>query len=451
MRARESQRAEILRSGLNALRRAGLEAGEIYLHDIRSNSVSYVGGKVEISERRHDLGVGLRGFHRGRVGFSYTSDLRSSGLNRAAHRVAALVEFLPPDPANRLPQPGPRPEVAGNYAPRVEKLSTRRMAGIAAAIEDAARRRVKGLKTRECRYADVWGEIWIAHSGGLRDSFRMSRSLCWAEVIVPGPKDTRQTGFASAFAIAPEELDPAGVGREAADRARAKLGARQPKTAKTAVLLDPTVTAELLSTIAPALHADEVLKGKSFFAGRLGTQVASSQVTLIDDGVLRKGYASAPFDGEGVSQRRTVLIESGMLRGYLHSTYSAARMKTAVTGNAMRDSYTGPPRIDTSNIFLEPSGVKRRELLASVSEGVYITEVMGLHTLDAITGDFSLGASGNEVRGGRLGAPLEKLAIAGNALELLRAVRGVADDLRFFPGGQGGATVLLEDLTVSGR
>jgi PmbA protein len=145
-----------------------------------------------------------------------------------------------------------------------------------------------------------------------------------------------------------------------------------------------------------------------------------------------------------------MLIEAGELRGFLHSSYTARRMQVEPTGNAMRDSYTSPPRIDSSNLYLKPSGATRRDLMGSVSEGVYVTEAMGLHTIDPITGDFSLGASGREVRGGRLGAPLDRMGIAGNVLQLLGSVLGVADDLRFFPGGHGGSTVLLEGITISG-
>lgn len=423
----------------------------MYLHDIRSSSVTWAGGKVEASERRHDLGLGLRGFRRGRVGFSFTSGLEPAGVRRAAERVAALAEVLPEDPANRLPEPGPRPEVPRNYDPAVEDLPARRKIEIASAVEAAARGVAPDLKTRESRYADVWGRVAIAHSDGLEDAFEMSRTLCWIEVIVPGPEGSQQTGFGSGFAIGPGALDAAAVGREAAERARAKLGARQPPTAKTAVVLDPLVTAGVFSSLAEALHADNVIKGKSLFARWLGQSVASPRVTLVDDGRLPGGYSSAPFDGEGVSSRETVLVEGGVLRGFLHSSYTATRLGAQPTGNAMRDSYTGPPRIDASNLYLKPSGVSREDLLASVERGVYVAEAMGLHTIDPITGDFSLGAAGREVRGGRLGDPLEKMAIAGNVLDLLRAVRGVADDLRFFPGGEGGATVLLEGIAVSGK
>jgi PmbA protein len=423
----------------------------VYLHDIRSSSVSVAGGKVEASERRHDLGVALRAFRRGRVGFASTSGMEVVEVRRAAERAVGLARLLPADPAHALPRGGARPEVAGNRDPRLERQPASRKAAIACEVEAAARRAARGLRTRESRYADLWGTVWIANSAGLEDSYSMSRAMCWIEIMVPGEGGALQTGFASGFAVGAEGLDLAAVGREAAARALAKLGARQPATARTAVLLDPLVSAGLFSTIVAALHADNVLKGKSLFAARAGQKVASPQVTLIDDGRLPGGYSTAPFDGEGVSTRETVLIEGGVLRSFLHSTYTARRMGAEATGNAVRDSYTDPADIDATNLYLRPSGPSRADLLGSVQTGVYVSELMGLHTIDPISGDFSLGAVGAEVRGGAVGAPLEKMAIAGNVLDLLGAVRGVADDLRFFPGGQGGSTVLLEGITVSGK
>jgi PmbA protein len=447
----EPRPAALLQTALAELRRAGAEAGEVYLHDIRSSSVTVAAGKVEASERRHDLGVALRAFRRGRVGFASTSGTRGADVRRAAERAVELARLLPPDPAHALPRGGARPEVAGNFDPGLERQPAARKAAIAAEVEAAARRKAGALRTRESRYADLWGTVWIANSAGLEDWYRMSRAMCWIEVMVPDAGGGLQTGFASGYAIGPRGLEPAKVGQEAAERALAKLGARQPPTARTAVVLDPQASAGLFGAIVPALHADNVLKRKSLFADRAGGKVASPQVTLVDDGRLPGGYSSAPFDGEGVSTRETVLIEKGILRSFLHSTYTARRMGAEPTGNAVRDSYTDPADIDSTNLYLKPSGGARADLLGSVQQGVYVSELMGLHTIDPISGDFSLGAAGAEIRGGSLGAPLEKMAVAGNVLDLLAAVRGVADDLRFFPGGQGGSTVLLEGFAVSGQ
>jgi PmbA protein len=447
----EAQPRALVHAALAALRRAGAEAGEAYLHDIRSSSVSVADGKVEASERRHDLGVALRAFRRGRVGFASTSGRDAAAVRRAAARAVELTRVLPADPAHHLPVAGAHPEVRGNLDAGLERLPAPRKAAIASEVEAAARRAAPGVRTRESRYADIWGTVWIANSGGLEDSYAMSRAMCWIEIIVPGGDGALQTGFASGFAIGAGGLDPAAVGREAAERALAKMGARQPDSARTAVVLDPQTSAGLFSSIVQALHADNVLKGKSLFASRAGKKVASPQVTLVDDGRLPGGYSSAPFDGEGISTRETILIEKGILRSFLHSAYTARRMGTEPTGNSVRDSYTDPADIDSTNLYLKPSGPGRADLLGSVERGVYVSELMGLHTIDPISGDFSLGAAGAEIRSGAIGAPLDKMAIAGNVLDLLGAVRGVADDLRFFAGGQGGSTVLLEGISVSGK
>ena len=217
-----------------------------------------------------------------------------------------------------------------------------------------------------------------------------------------------------------------------------------------AVLLSPEVTASLFGELAALFSADAVLKGRSLLAGKAGDRIASSNVTLIDDGRHPEGYASAPVDGEGVASRETVLIDRGVLRGFLQSAYTAARMGTSLTGNALRGDYCSRPHISRTNLYLRPTGVSAEQLLRGVSDGVWVMEVMGLHTINPVTGDFSLGASGLRIESGRLTAPVDRMAIAGNILELLGSVEAVADDLEFLVIGPG-ATVLLRNLAVSGQ
>ena len=125
-------------------------------------------------------------------------------------------------------------------------------------------------------------------------------------------------------------------------------------------------------------------------------------------------------------------------------------MQAPATGHAVRDGFSSQPHIGSRNLLLKPSGPSRPEIITSVSQGVLVDEVMGLHTIDPVSGDFSLGATGREIRGGSTGAPLEGFTVAGNVRDILAAVQAVGDDVRFLPGGAGGSTVLLDGLTVSG-
>ena len=158
----------------------------------------------------------------------------------------------------------------------------------------------------------------------------------------------------------------------------------------------------------------------------------------------------APVDGEGTPTRRTLLIDRGILSGHLHSDYTARKMGAGRTGNAQRGDHLSPPRIGTTTLYLLPTGVGRKTLLGMVATGVYVSEVMGLHTIDPVTGDFSLGAMGWEMENGEMVRPVHRMGFSGNIRGLLDSLAAVADDLRLFASGHAGSTVLLEGISISG-
>jgi PmbA protein len=317
-------------------------------------------------------------------------------------------------------------------------------------IESCALRfstRVK--RVRESRYADVWGGCWIANTGGLRSGLTMSRAIGSIELVAID-KEENQTGYSSGFALGIQDLEPDAVGIEAASRAINKLGAEPISTRRTEVVLDPEVVSGIFGTLASAFYADNILKNKSLFQGQQGRQVARPVVSIIDDGRVPGAMNTGPFDGEGTPTQRTVLIDQGFLAGYLHNDFTARRMQASRTGNAQRGGYLSSPHIGTNTLVLRPTGVTRKALLGTVAHGVYVSEVMGLHTIDPISGDFSLGAVGWEMENGAMARPVQKMGISGNIRDLLGSVAAVADDLRFFASGGSGSTVLLEATSISG-
>ncbi len=428
------------------------EVLEIFLEDSVSSTVTVVDAEVESTEERRDHGAGLRLFRDGRVGFAYTSDLTDAGLAHAAEMARALSVHARQEPQNRPPDPGRALPPPPSPPPPSSPGAAQRRLELALAAEAAAKGSAAPgvIRTRASSVTDGAGTFSVAHSGGLMAAWSWSRS--WASVEVVAERGgTRQTGYESDWSEAPGRLDAGGVGRTAAERALVKFDAIRPPTARTAVVLAPLVTAGLFAALAEALSGKAVLRGRSLFAGRVGARVGATAVTLTDDGNRRGGFAAAPVDGEGAPSTRAILIRDGVLEGFLHDTYTAAHLGAASTGHAVRDSYTTLPGIGTRNLCLEPSGPGPAEILAAAGEGLYVEEVMGLHTVDPVTGDFSLGASGRMVTGGRLGGAAEGFAIAGNVLSILEAVEAVGSDLRFFPGTSGGSTVLLGGIAVSGR
>ncbi|MDP3050193.1 MAG: metallopeptidase TldD-related protein, partial [Eubacteriales bacterium] len=189
--------------------------------------------------------------------------------------------------------------------------------------------------------------------------------------------------------------------------------------------------------------------GRSLFAGRMGERVASDLVTIVDDGTLPGGINSGPCDGEGVPTSRTVVIEHGVLTSFLHNTYTAAKDGLVSTGNGVRGSFKGSPEVGTTNFYLSPGKTEREQLLEELDSGLLVTEVMGMHTANPISGDFSVGASGLWVENGRVSHPVRGMAIAGNITDLLMKIDAVGSDLQFF-GGKGAPTVRVRQMMVTG-
>ena len=215
------------------------------------------------------------------------------------------------------------------------------------------------------------------------------------------------------------------------------------------LVLEPLIATQMLGIISACFSGDAVLKNKSFLAGKLGQCVASPELMLIDDGTLPNHLGSASFDGEGTATQRTVLLEHGVLRNYLHDCHSAAKAGVVSTGNGMRGSYKGTPHVATTNYYLEAGNQKPEELIGAVERGIYVTEILGAHTANPVSGDFSFGASGILIEHGHLTKPVRGITIAGNFQQLLKKIIGIGNDLTFF-GGQGAPTVRVAEIAVSG-
>lgn len=442
---------DMLDRGLAALRDAGHQ-GELYLEERHVLRLAVTDTALESLETQEVHGAAFRLFHEGRTGFAFTSDVSPVGFKQAVTMARDLLACTDPDESMALPEidesSTPEPEC---YDASLGRVDIQDKLSLARRVEESARaadRRV--TKVRQSLYTDVVGRVGIASTGGLRHSWPFSRVRASIELVAEQDGHA-QSGYNEEFAIRFSALDPSHVGREAARRATQKLGAETMPTRRANVVLEPVVAASLIAGMAPALHADNVLKGKSVLGARLGREVAGPRVRLLDDGRLAGGDGSAAWDDEGVATRCTLLIETGVLKSFLHSSYTSVRMGCAPTGNVFRRSFASPPRIAPSNLYLEPTGISREELLAQAGDGIYVTEVMGLHTIDTISGDFSLGAAGVTLKNGRPDKPVDRIGIAGNLLDLLGSIQAVATDLKCVPGGGAGSSTLLAGITVSGR
>jgi PmbA protein len=426
----------------------GAHQAEVYISKGKELTIEVSKGQVETLKNAEEHGLGIRVFVDQKMGYAYTSDFSPTALTTAVERAIANADKTFADSFNVLPKPVLDHRELDIYDPGIEKTSVDEKIQMALQIEKAAKEydpRVKIIES--CTYQDSQYQVTLASSEGIVTGYHGAYCGCFAYVVAEEEGDA-QTGFGLQFELKIADLDPVKVGREAARKAVRMLGAKNINTQKAPVVFDPYVATNFLGVLAPALSAEAVQKGKSLFAGKLGTQVCSPLISIIDDGALPGAIMSAPFDGEGVKTGRTSLIEKGVLKSFLHNSYTAAKEGVTSTGNAVR-SFKSTPEVGTTNFFIEPASVSRDELLSGIDRGFYVTEVMGMHTANPISGDFSVGASGLWIENGKLTKAVRGVAIAGNLMSLFQQVDCVADDLTFFVG-RGAPTIRIKEMTISG-
>jgi PmbA protein len=429
----------------------GGEGVEAYAELTTETSVSAFQGEVERLTSASSSGVGVRVVADGHLGYAYTADLSDQGLRECLAEARANLEVSGEDPGNVLPEAAAYQALDGLFDVRQADTAPERKVALALDLE--ARTRAadpKVTQVESARYGDVVGEVAIASSIGVKGSFAVTHA--WCLTIAMATEDGQsQVGYAVDAARALDDLDPGPVAREAADRAVRMLGAAKPATRTVPVVLDRMVAPSLLGVLLAGLSAEEVQKRRSLFADRLGEQVGAAGLRLIDDGRLVAGPGAAPFDGEGVPTRRTVLIDDGVLECFLHNTATAARGDASSTGNARRGSFKSSPGVSAHNLFLEPGELDQAGLLARAGEGLLVQDVSGVHSgANPITGDFSVGVSGLWFRNGELAEPVREATVAAHLLDILKGIEAVGSDLRFTTGSIGGSSLLIGQMTVAG-
>ncbi len=408
-------------------------------------------GEVEHFVSAQSEGIGIRVIRDGRTGFAYAGTLDPSAIAEVLAEARDNVDFGTRDEWAGLAEPDGVDVVPQTlWSDRLAGYQTEQKIQLAKDLE----RITLGVDTRvridDANYADVSTESAVATNTGIRRAGR--ENGCYVSVsTMADDGDETQTGFGFSVGRSPDEFDLDKAAREAADRATRLLGATKPDSKRTTVVFDPYVTAMLLGVVSTTLNGEAVAKGRSLFKDRVGDQVAHPMFTLVDDPTNPLAYTATDLDGEGLAARRNVLISDGVLHGFVHNTYSARRVGTSSTGNAVRAGFKGSPGVGCLALQLTPGTRDQAALIADVDEGVLITSVQGLHSgVNPISGDFSVGASGLHISNGTVGKPIREFTIASTLQRMLLDVVEVGGDVDWLPMRAAGVSLVIRDVTVSG-
>jgi PmbA protein len=439
---------DILDDLLARARKAGAESCDALMVEGAALAIAERLGRPEKLVRAEGRDLGLRVLVGKRQAIVSSTDFSPRALDELAARAVAMARSVPEDPycgiadSAEIATEVPQLDLCDPSEPTAEMLMER-----VRAVEAAARA-VPGVTNSEGAEAS-WGRsvIALAASNGFRQGYATSQSSISVAVVAgEGTGMERDYDFSSAV-YAAELEDPAAVGRRAGEKAVKRLGPRKLATAKMPVVFDPRVANSLVGHLASAINGASIARGISFLKDKLGARIFSAGLDIDDDPHRRRGLRSRPFDGEGLANARSPLVEDGVLKTWILDLRSARQLGLKSTGHAARAT-SSPPGPATTNLHLAPGKLSPDELMSDIAGGFYCTELVGFG-VNNVTGDYSRGAAGFWIAKGELAYPVSEITIAGNLKEMY-ANLVPANDL-VFRYGTNAPTLRIDGMTVAGR
>jgi PmbA protein len=431
--------AELLELGDRILRMARDRGGadlvaECVLRSGAELSAKVRRGEPELVEEAGTRSAGLRVIQDRRVASTSTSDLTDHGIDRFVADAIELVGLSQEDPfagpadPKLLCDPSKAPDLelydpAGGAVDAARAIASAKEAEAAAFAFDPRITNSEGAT-----FGRTAGGAAIVLSSGFRAAYKGSYQSLNVVPVAADEGGKNRRGYHWTARRYLSELDPpADVGREAARRTLRKLGARTVPTCEVPVVFDPDAARSILGMLAGCVLGSSIWRKSSYLIGREGTRVAADAVTVVDDPLLPRAPGSRPFDGEGLASRRNVVVDKGVLRTYLCDSYAARKLGRESTGSAARGGGAGVGA-STSNFVLQPGTDSNEAIVKGTPRGLYVTEMMGFG-FNAVTGDFSRGASGFWIESGELAYPVSEVTISLNVDDLWKSIDAIGSDL----------------------
>lgn len=415
-------------------KKAGADVAEAVVSEGSHLSTKVRLGAPELVEEAGSRSVGLRVIQGGRVAVSSTSDLSEFGINRFVEDALELARLSERDELAGPPDPSllsKRSEHADLdlFDPTVDAVDGAAALKHALAGEKAARDFDARVTNSEgATFSRASGSKALVTSGGFAGVSHGTYASLTVSPVVDDEGGKKRSGYHWTAKRHYREMDSDElVGKEAARRTLAKLGARKVPTQEAPVVFDPDAARSILGMLAGCISGGAIWRKGSYLVDRLGTKVASELVTIVDDPLIPRAPGSRAFDGEGLLSRKNLVVERGELKTYLLDTYSGRKLGMASTASASRGGSAGVGP-GTSNFVLQPGAESPGDILKTTRRGLYVTDMMG-SGFNAVTGDFSRGAAGFWIEEGQKTFPVSEITISLNLNELLARIDAVGNDL----------------------
>jgi len=430
---------------------AGSSSGvEVFAEKSNDTTIVWSQGKLEDFYISESQGLGIKIIREGKTGFAYMNKfdgLAADGLISAALK---NCESLQPDKFVSLAVPRKTPmcselDICDNSfgkEPAVKKIDTIKKMEKFSLSNGRIKSVIRAI------YSESLGETQIINTNGLELSCRGTVFSYGISCLSAEGSDTQVGGESSVTRLS-AGLDFEKITAEAVKNAVELLGAKRIKTGNYPTVFNQNVACEFLSLLESSFSAFAVQKNVSMLKNRINEKVFSDTLNVVDDGTLHGGVATSSFDDEGTPTQGTVMVEKGVLKNYLYDLYTANKDGVKSTGNSSR-GFSGVSRPSATNIFIQSGSLSPDVIIKQMNSGLLVTETMGMHNADAVSGEFSVGINGFFVENGVKKFPVHGITIAGNIFDLFKNIAAAGNDLRFY-GSVGSPSLLVNGLRVSGE
>ena len=437
---------------LDRAKQRGATEADVVVADGENFSVQVRLSAVDRLTKAREKRLGLRVFFGKRSASASTSDFSRDSLDALVNDTCTLAAAVVEDPQSGLPDG----DLLAADLPDLDlydpiSLETETQIELARRAEEAAMSADARISNSEgADFNSAGGRVVLANSHGFVGEYRSSSfSLSVSPIATAPDSDNMQRDYWYAAKRKYAALDsPESVGREAARRTVRRLGAKKVATRRAPVVFDQEMAGSLLGNLCSAVSGYALYKGASFLINQLGKRIGPEIITIYDDGRLAGGLGSRPFDGEGLPTRKNAVVERGVLQSYLLDTYSGKKLGLDSTGNASR-GVGDSPSVGPTNFYLVSGNASAAEIIRSVREGLYVTELIGFG-INMVTGDYSRGAAGFWIENGELAYPVEEITIAGNLTQMFANIEMVGNDLEF-RGRIASPTIKIGEMMIAGN
>lgn len=424
---------------------------EIYLQQGKSFSVRVRQQKVDSFSYADSKGIGIRIIKDGKVGYSYTEEFSDDAFKtilKEAVDGSIHVENRDPVIMSNYPDTDAKPEI---YSPDLDNVTVDEKIELAKELEQIAYEKDKRIfNVPYASYSDGSRYIRIVNSKGLDKEYKAN--YCMAPVMVLAAEgEQKKSGMSYYAGRCFKDISTDKIASEAVDKAVNLLNSISPQSGEYPVILSNEMVTSLMQTFSGIFSAKNVQEGKSLLKGKLGSQIADKCVTIYDDALRSDGLSSKPFDDEGYPTQKTVLIENGVLKSFLHNTVTAAKEKVESTGNAGRSIKTSL-NVSKSNMIIDAQDNEPEKMKKYSDKVIEIVSLQGLHSgANPISGDFSLSGEGFLYEDGVRTSSLSNFTLSGNFVQMLQNVAAIGNDFLMSHTSCGAPSLLIDKLIISSK